>query len=116
MRALTHKDIATGEIDLNEYASSHDEQYSTTGPSDTWWMKNDVLPQPPHECYILDVSSRCTEEEAEWIKDGSAIVKDWILVGRHETDDNSTGNKNTLDHEQGPLANGNQIPLLATGS
>lgn len=46
MRALTHKDIATGEVDLNEYASTHDVQYATTGPSDTWWMKSDVLSQP----------------------------------------------------------------------
>lgn len=48
MRALTGKDIATGEIDLQHYAATNKDQYSTSGPSDTWWMKNDVLPQPPH--------------------------------------------------------------------
>lgn len=82
MRALKHRDIATGEVDLNEYAANHAGQYSTSGPSDTWWMKNDVLPQTPHQCYILDPDSRCSEEEKSWIKDGTAIVKDWILIGR----------------------------------
>lgn len=89
MRALTQRDIATGEIDLKEYAVSHQEQYSTSGPSDTWWMKNDVLPQPPHECYSLDTSSRCTAEEISWIQDGSAILKDWILIGRRNESSNA---------------------------
>ena len=102
MRALRGKDIATGEINLNEYASSNQDQYATTGPSDTWWMKNDVLPQMPHSCYILDPQSRCSEEEIEWIKDGSAIVKDWILIGRHS---------NKTEVEQSPLAGGDQVPL-----
>ena len=90
MRALTQKDIATGEVDLQEYAKEHKDEYTTTGPRDTWWMKNDVLPQPPHECYTLDMSGRCTKDEASWIQDGSAIIKDWILVGRsNESSSNS---------------------------
>ncbi|KAF2170191.1 hypothetical protein M409DRAFT_19794 [Zasmidium cellare ATCC 36951] len=106
MRSITGKDIATGEIDLNEYASTHDEQYSTTGPSSTWHMKNDVLPQPPHECYVLDVPSRCTAEEAEWIGDGSAIVKNWILIGRKN-------DSNVVEQEVTGSSDGAQIPLLA---
>ncbi|KXT14920.1 hypothetical protein AC579_3052 [Pseudocercospora musae] len=106
MRALTQRDIATGEIDLKEYAATHGAQYSTTGPSDTWWMKNDVLPQPPHQCYVLDIPSRCSAEEIEWIKDGSAVIKDWIVVGRDS-------GSNTVDQER--LRNprpDEQIPLL----
>lgn len=106
MRSITGKDIATGEVDLYEYASTHKEQYSTSGPSDTWHMKNDVLPQPPRQCYILDIPSRCTAEEAGWIMDGTAIVKDWILIGRT----NDSGNK--VEQHVSPSSDGTQIPLL----
>lgn len=106
MRALTHHDIATGTIDThhtfpttnNTTSSSDDEEeeeeqyeyYSTTGPSDTWWKKNDVLPGMPHVCYTLDPLRQCTEEEVEWIRDGTAVVKDWILVGRRNVSDTDT--------------------------
>lgn len=82
MRALMGQDIATGTVDLQEVAGSG-EQYSTEGPGDTWWMKSEVLPAPSRECYVLDLG-RCSEEEVQSVMDGSAIVKDWIVVGRHE--------------------------------
>lgn len=83
MRAISGLDIATGAVDLEQYASKNGEQYSTHGAQDAWWMKNSVLPAPPGECYVLDMG-RCSDEEKEWIFDGSAIVKDWIVVGREE--------------------------------
>ena len=83
MRALTGRDIATGTIDLQKIASNG-EQYSTEGPGDTWWKLNDVLPSPPGECYLWD-TGRCTEEEIGWVRDGTAIVKDWIVIGRGES-------------------------------
>ncbi|KAK3705486.1 hypothetical protein LTR37_013303 [Vermiconidia calcicola] len=82
MRALTGRDIATDTVDLEKVASSGG-QHNTSGPGDTWWMKSEVLPAPPAECYLLDIN-RCTEEEVSWIVDGTAIVKDWIVVGREE--------------------------------
>lgn len=109
MRALTHRDIATGQVDLNAYAEQHEEQYSTSGPSDAWWMKNDVLPQPAHECYVLDPQSRCTKEEIEWIKDGSAVVEDYIVVGR----DRSKAAKSPADAAPIAAMPGAQIPLTA---
>lgn len=80
MRAVTGRDIPTGTIDLQQ-AAAEGKQYSTEGPGDTWWMRNDVLPSPPRECYIWDLG-RCTDEEIGWILDGTAVVKDWIVVGR----------------------------------
>lgn len=110
LRAIHHKDIATGEVDLDKYAFTHGKHYSTTGPSDTWWMKNDVLPQPAHECYMLDVPSRCTAEEAECIKNGSAIIEDYILVGC-----GGDGNDSKQQDSNGDSSNmyEGQIPLLA---
>ncbi|KAK5128269.1 hypothetical protein LTR85_002936 [Meristemomyces frigidus] len=83
MRALLGKDIATGSVDLQEVAAQG-ELYATEGPPDTWWMRSEVLPAPPRECYYLDIG-RCTEEEKRWIFDGTAIVKDWIVTGRNVT-------------------------------
>ena len=86
-RALMGRDIATGTVDLQEAAAAGD-QYSTEGPSDTWWMKNDVLPSPPHECYLWD-TGRCNKEEIQWILDGTAIVKDWVVVGKEHDSSSS---------------------------
>lgn len=83
-RALNSLDIATGTIDLRDYQSSHGDQYSTSGPSDTWWKKNEVKPAPQHECYVLDMAGRCTEEEIGWIVNGTAVVEDFILRGHVE--------------------------------
>ena len=80
MRAVTGRDIATGTLDLQDVGAKG-EQYSTEGPGDTWWMRNDVLPAPPSECYLFDLG-RCSDEEKKWIIDGTAIVRDWIVVGR----------------------------------
>ncbi|KAK3118025.1 hypothetical protein LTR53_000062 [Teratosphaeriaceae sp. CCFEE 6253] len=89
MRALLGKDIATGTVDLRAHAAAEGEEYATTGAGDTWWMRNDVLPSPPRECYVLEMG-HCDEEEKGWIFDGTAIVKDWIVVGRRESAVGST--------------------------
>lgn len=44
----------------------------------------------PHVCYTLDPLRQCTEEEVEWIRDGTAVVKDWILVGRRNVSDSDS--------------------------
>ena len=99
MRALKGRDIATGTIDLRKAAAAG-EQYSTEGPGDTWWRLNEVLPSPPRECYVWDID-RCTSEEVESIMDGTAIVKDWIVVGREEA-----------ESKKPSTANGDQVPLF----
>ena len=103
MRALKGRDIATGELDLETVARGKGgEQYRTEGPGDTWWMRSEVLPSPARECYVLDLS-RCSAEEVEWIFDGTAVVKDWILVGREE--------KAKAEGEGERNAGGLQMPL-----
>lgn len=121
MRALTHHDIATGTIDThhtfpttnNTTSSSDDEEeeeeqyeyYSTTGPSDTWWKKNDVLPGMPHVCYTLDPLRQCTEEEVGWIRDGTAVVKDWILVGRRNVSDSDSDSSSSGSQVERMMSN-----------
>lgn len=76
MRALFGRDIATGELGVTD-------EYQTEGPPDTWWMKSEVLPAPKGECYVLSPGT-CSEEERGWLKNGTAVVKDWIVVGKEE--------------------------------
>ncbi|KAF4556367.1 Serine carboxypeptidase-like protein 3 [Elsinoe fawcettii] len=77
MRALTNKDIATGKVDTAKHGD-----YGTAGPADTWWMKSDVLPSPDGICYVLSPGATCTEEQKEWLRDGTAVVEDWVVIGR----------------------------------
>lgn len=76
MRAILGKDIATGEVKVTD-------DYQTEGPPDTWWMKSEVLPAPKGQCYVM-APSTCSKEEKEWLGDGTAIVKNWIVVGRED--------------------------------
>lgn len=81
-RALFNKDIATGTVDLKATGGwkSDADIFQTEGTRDTWWKKNEVMPVPKGQCYILQVMT-CTMEELEALKNGTAIVKDYLLVG-----------------------------------
>ena len=80
MRALFNKDIATGEIDLRDVGWN----YTTTGPDSTWRVLNDVLPAPEPVCYIMEPSS-CPRDVWQAVGNGTAIVKDWVVVGIEES-------------------------------
>jgi len=73
MRALSNKDIATGKVDLTD-------DYATKGPSSTTHIMNDVISPPEPECYIWEPGT-CTKEQWETVANGTAIVRDWIVVG-----------------------------------
>lgn len=88
MRALGGRDIATGTEVVRD-------GYATKGPSDAWWMKSEVLPAPKGECYVL-APETCTDEQQKWLEDGSAIVKNYILVGREEGKTTGAGGQNQI--------------------
>ena len=102
MRSLRNRDIATGTVDLGKVWEKG-EEYATWGPRDTWWMKSEVLPGPEPECYVLMVGT-CTEEQREWLRDGTAVVKDFILIGR----ENGTESESRTEKWRSA---GEQIPL-----
>lgn len=74
-RSLENLDIATGQISTVENTN-----YGTKGPSSTWDVKNEVPPMPEPTCYILALWETCTDEEIEAIANGTALIKDYILV------------------------------------
>lgn len=93
IRALFNKDVATGTVDLFD-------EYSTVGPSTTWHIKNEVFPAPEPVCYILDANSRCTENQWNLVNNGTAIVKNYVVVGiveEEEDEDEEARQSSVLD-------------------
>ncbi|KAL4883328.1 Alpha/Beta hydrolase protein [Aspergillus karnatakaensis] len=74
-RAMFNKDIATGKI-----STAKNGTYSTTGPSSTFNLTNTVPDSPAPTCYILSLGAYCTEEQIASVADGTALIKDYILV------------------------------------
>lgn len=76
MRALFNKDIATGIDKLKD-------DYSSEGPSSTWEFKNNVPPAPEPICHTYSIAlTSCTDEQRRWLQDGTAIVKNFVVIGR----------------------------------
>jgi hypothetical protein len=76
-RVMFDKDVATGSIDTSGTVLL---EYSSTGPQSSFGIKN-ILPEgPKNECYLWNVVVTCTEEEMVALRDGTAVVKDFVLV------------------------------------
>ncbi|KAH9217656.1 putative lysosomal protective protein precursor [Leptodontidium sp. 2 PMI_412] len=73
MRAMFNKDIATGLLPVFD-------ELSTIGPSSSFHVKNAVPEAPEPKCYILSPGT-CTFEQYAGLKDGTAIVREFFVVG-----------------------------------
>lgn len=71
-----NRDVATGFVPVTD-------NYTTFGPSSTWHIKNRIPPSPQPTCYILNTDT-CTEEVYETVKNGTAVVKDYIVMEEGE--------------------------------
>lgn len=68
------QDVATGK-------SSASDDYSSSGPSGVANITNKVTPGHERYCYLWDMLETCVPEEYVIVMSGSAIVKDYILLG-----------------------------------
>ncbi|ORY17601.1 Alpha/Beta hydrolase protein [Clohesyomyces aquaticus] len=73
-RALFNFDIATGNI-----STAFNKKYLTRGPRDVYNITNEPVKDPGSQCYVLD-QDQCTSEQWESVVDGSALVRNWIVV------------------------------------
>ncbi|KAL1982279.1 hypothetical protein VTN96DRAFT_1588 [Rasamsonia emersonii] len=80
-RSLSNLDIATGKISTIENPT-----YKTEGPSTTWDIKNEIPPMPAPTCYILALKETCTDDQAQSVINGSALVRDYIVVDGNSQD------------------------------
>jgi carboxypeptidase C (cathepsin A) len=69
------RDVASGKRRLGNHGG-----YRTKGPSSAW-SHFEVLPDvPPPICNIWEAAIACTDEQFEALVDGSAVIKDDIVV------------------------------------
>jgi hypothetical protein len=73
MRSLFNRDMSTGLLSFSD-------DYKTIGPDNTWHIKNEIPERPEPVCYVLDPNS-CTNEQFEAVINGTAIVKNYVVVG-----------------------------------
>ncbi|KFY09286.1 hypothetical protein V491_08278 [Pseudogymnoascus sp. VKM F-3775] len=73
MRAMFNRDIATGLLPVSD-------DLTTTGLSSTFHIKNEVPEYPEPKCYVR-APGTCTPEQYATVIDGTAIVKDFFVVG-----------------------------------
>lgn len=74
-RVMFDQDVATGNVDICSNRS-----YTSQGPASSFHIKNKLPPSPKNECYVWDATSTCTEEELLALKEGTAVVKDFIVT------------------------------------
>ncbi|KAK2023101.1 serine carboxypeptidase [Colletotrichum zoysiae] len=79
MRATFNRDVATGLVPVTD-------ELSTVGVRDTWHIKNVPPPRPDPICYVLKPET-CRPEVWERVVDGTALVRDWYVVGGEGDDD-----------------------------
>ncbi|PGH15790.1 hypothetical protein AJ79_02170 [Helicocarpus griseus UAMH5409] len=73
-RAMFNRDIATGKVN-----TAVNKDYSTEGPTSVFHIKNEPPPKPKPTCYVIDFFT-CTVDQMEAIHNGSALIRDWILI------------------------------------
>ncbi|PGH23441.1 hypothetical protein AJ80_02551 [Polytolypa hystricis UAMH7299] len=76
-RVMFNRDVATGLSD-----TARDASYATTGSPTSFQVKNEAPPIPAPTCYVLAILDTCTEEHAESLRNGTAVVRDYILVDK----------------------------------
>ncbi|KXX77997.1 Carboxypeptidase S1 A [Madurella mycetomatis] len=76
-RAMFNKDVATGNIPTDRHSCD----YSTQGPDDISNVMNDMPAPPLQECYLWAIFLTCTADQTEMLRNGTAIVKDYIMIG-----------------------------------
>ncbi|KAK2000992.1 serine carboxypeptidase [Colletotrichum falcatum] len=95
VRATFGRDIATGLVPVTD-------GLSTVGVKDTWHIKNAPPPQPDPICYVLKPET-CRPEVWQRVVDGTALVRDWYVVGdaAGDDDDDDDGDDDVVDAQPG---------------
>ncbi len=73
-------DIATGTV-----ATSNNSNYSTTGSSTTFEVKNQDLGSPISQCYILALDTTCTDDQYYSVINGTALIHDYIVIDANQS-------------------------------
>ncbi|CAI4211272.1 unnamed protein product [Parascedosporium putredinis] len=72
-RAMSGKDIASGKTDA-------DSDYSSEGPMSVRDVTSELPASRPIVCYTFDIGITCAENQIQALVDGSAVIKDYVVV------------------------------------
>lgn len=73
-RVMFDKDVATGEVAISD-------EYASSGPASVEGITNEVSPSHERYCYLWDMLETCLLDEYAIVMSGSAIIKDYVLLG-----------------------------------
>lgn len=74
-RVMSDRDVATGTVSTAGRAN-----YSSAGLRDAFTLKNELpVVEPAAACYVWDARVTCTPEQLARLRNGSAVVRDWVL-------------------------------------
>ena len=96
-RAIFGNDIATGSISTDTNTN-----YSTSGSSSTWQIKNELPVNPSQQCYVLNLYATCTDDQIESVVKGTAVIHNYIVIGQKDLSADSANVTNST----GPLGGG----------
>ncbi|KAL2256780.1 hypothetical protein VTK26DRAFT_1138 [Humicola hyalothermophila] len=88
-RATFNTDIATGRVPVEPKPAAVPPGviYSTEGPASVAHIANELPTHPARsECYLWDVFETCTPEQALQLRNGTAVVRDYVMVGYVQDD------------------------------
>ncbi|VUC21495.1 unnamed protein product [Clonostachys rosea] len=74
-RAMFRHDVATGRVDLKEHTG-----YSSKGPADVSNVTNEIPAPVNNTCFLSLAKTSCTNEQLEALADGSAVIRDFVVV------------------------------------
>ncbi|KAE9974920.1 hypothetical protein EG327_008624 [Venturia inaequalis] len=118
-RTMGNLDIATGKTPTVHAGGAN--VYATTGKMDTWAVKNKPPPAPEPICYTLSMSTTCSNDQIKAVVNGTARIKDWVVVDGNQkaTISGGTGAK-PKKNEAGGMERWSRVSIaalaLATGS
>lgn len=111
-RAMSRRDVATGEIDLTK-----NQDYSSQGPLSVRNVTNELPEANVNICYVLEASHTCTPKQLLALGDGSAVVKDWVVVepkgsdgGLNASKGNGTNGDNRSEGDNGDEEEEARVP------
>ncbi|KAJ4405459.1 hypothetical protein N0V91_005199 [Didymella pomorum] len=111
-RALFNFDIATGNISTTETSD-----YSSEGLANVYNITNEPVTLPGSQCYVLD-REQCTEEQWETVMNGTALIKNWIVVDANTSYlfPELVGNGTVGNGTATPTPSGSGAPPESTGA
>jgi len=77
-RIIFNTDVATGKAPALGYISSGSNSAFTSSPMPPH--------EPPAQCYLWDILETCTTPQKQILRNGSAVVENFILIGSKQAD------------------------------